>query len=230
MEVKPGHIVLAMILDTLTGRSPLYHLESFFEFQDIELLLGKRYSAKSFNDDNLARFLDKIFDAGTMKIFSEVAISAARVFSVEKRYVHFDTTSVLVHGDYDPHTDDPFLITFGHSKDHRPDLKQFVVSMLCVDRKVPIFGKIEDGNSSDKTLNNVILSELSCRMAKQGLGTGAYIYVADSALVTETNLQILEGTLFITRLPSTYNECGRVITEAVAGTLCANVTETPSPC
>jgi transposase len=217
MDVEPGHMVLAMILDTLTGRSPLYHLESFFESQDIELLLGKRYGAKSFNDDNLARFLDKIFDAGTMKIFTEVAISAARVFSLEKRYVHFDTTSLMVHGDYDPHADDPFVITFGHSKDHRPDLKQFVLSMLCVDGNVPIFGNTEDGNSSDKTLNNVILSEISCRMAKHGLGKGAYIYVADSALVTETNLQTLEGTLFITRLPSTYNECGRAITEAVTG-------------
>jgi hypothetical protein len=28
--VTPGHMVLAMILDTLTGRSPLHHLKSFY--------------------------------------------------------------------------------------------------------------------------------------------------------------------------------------------------------
>ena len=45
---------------------------------------------------------------------------------------------------------------------------------------------------------------------------GAYIYIADAALVTEANLAALEDTLFITRLPATYNACERVIAEAVA--------------
>ena len=216
MDVPPGQIVLAMILDTLTGRSPLYHLESFLQMQDIELLLGKAYSAKSFNDDNVERALDKIFDVGTMKIFSEVALHATEIFSVKKKYVHFDTTSVSVDGEYRPGCDDPFTITFGHSKDNRKDLKQFVLSLLCVDRNVPIFGKTEDGNSSDKIVNNVILSEISCRMAKFGVEKGAYIYVADSALVSEMNLRSMEGTLFVTRLPSIYNECARVISEAIS--------------
>ena len=218
MDVKPGHMVLAMILDTLTGRSPLYHLESFFESQDIELLLGQGYRVKSFNDDNIERVLDKLYEAGTMKLFTEIAVRATRSFPVDKRYVHFDTTSKSVHGGYQPGIGDPFAITFGHSKDHRPDLKQFVLSMLCVDRNVPIFGKTEDGNSSDKTVNNVILSEISCRMAKHGLGIGSYIYVADSALVSKINLRAaeVERVLFITRFPSTYKECGRAITDAVA--------------
>src|SRR5512145_2845776 len=45
---------------------------------------------------------------------------------------------------------------------------------------------------------------------------GAYIYIADAALVTEDNLAALGDTLFITRLPATYSECERVIGEAVA--------------
>ncbi len=96
MDVEPGHMVLAMVLDTLTGRSPLYHLESFFEFQDVELLLGRAYRVKSFNNDNIERVLDKLYEAGTMKIFTEVAVRAARAFPVNKRYVHFDTTSESV--------------------------------------------------------------------------------------------------------------------------------------
>jgi transposase len=40
--------------------------------------------------------------------------------------------------------------------------------------------------------------------------------VADAALVTEDNLAALGDTLFITRLPATYSECGRLIAEAVA--------------
>ena len=45
---------------------------------------------------------------------------------------------------------------------------------------------------------------------------GASIYIADAALVPEDHLAALRDTLFITRLPATSGECGRVIAEAVA--------------
>ena len=48
------------------------------------------------------------------------------------------------------------------------------------------------------------------------MAPGAYIYIADAALVTEDNLTALGDTLFISRLPATYAECERVIQEAVA--------------
>jgi len=54
-------------------------------------------------------------------------------------------------------------------------------------------------------------------MHKHGVGENAFIYIADSAMVTEANLaQIGERTRFITRLPATYNEHERVILEAIA--------------
>ena len=58
---------------------------------------------------------------------------------------------------------------------------------------------------------------ISKYMAQHGLRPGAYIYVADSAFVTEDNLKKADDcqTWFLTRLPATYNECGRVIRDAV---------------
>jgi transposase len=88
--------------------------------------------------------------------------------------------------------------------------------MLCVDRAVPIWGKPEDGNASDKTLNTPLLSEIAHLLAHHGVAPGAYIYIADAALVTEDNLTALRDTLFISRLPATDAECERVIQEAVA--------------
>jgi transposase len=85
-----------------------------------------------------------------------------------------------------------------------------------VDRAVPIWGKPEDGNASDKSLNTTLLSEIAHLLAQYGVQPGAYIYIADAALVTEDNLAALRDTLFITRLPATDSECGRVIAEAVA--------------
>ena len=131
--------------------------------------------------------------------------------------MHFDTTSISVFGDYD-FIDPPFKITYGHSKDKRPDLKQFLISMLCVDRNIPILGRTEDGNASDKTLNNELLGGVSKHMAKHGIKPGAFVYVADSAFVTPGNLERAadKKIKFLTRLPATYKQCGRAISEAVA--------------
>ena len=138
--------------------------------------------------------------------------------------MHFDTTSVSVYGDYRPPEDQPdqqgqavpFPITHGYSKDKRPDLKQFVFSTLCVDRAVPRWGKPHDGQASDKTVNNTLLSDIATFLAPHGVAPGASIYVADAALVTEETLAALGDPLFITRLPATYTECGRLIAAAVA--------------
>jgi transposase len=171
------------------------------------------------NDDTAGRVLDRLYDFGTMRLFTACAVRVAMRFSLERRYVHFDTTSRHVWGEYQfAETQDlPFQVTYGYSKDKRPDLKQLVLSTLCVDRAVPIWGKPEDGNASDKTLNTTLLSEIAQRLAQYGVQPGAYLYIADAALVTEDSLAALRDTLFITRLPATYRECGRVIAEAVAG-------------
>ena len=69
-----------------------------------------------------------------------------------------DTTSRRLWGDDQcaEEQDVPFRVTYGYSKDKRPDLKPFVLSLLCVDRTVPIWGKPEDGHASDKTLNTTL--------------------------------------------------------------------------
>src|SRR5205823_14049786 len=135
------------------------------------------------------------------------AVRADQVFGFDKRYVHFDTTSISVYGDYlSPEESEeqkrPVRITYGYSKDKRPDLKQFVLSTLCVDRAVPLWGKPEDGNASDKTVKNTLLSTIATFLAQHGVTPGAYLYVADAALVTQENLAALGDTLCITRLPA----------------------------
>ena len=219
MAESPGTVFLGMILDTLSGRSPLYRLDEFFENQDTELLLGDKVGPEAFCDYNVARVLDKAYQVGTMKIFAELSKRAVLIFDVDMKHVSFDTTSVSVFGDYEQGSDDaniPFLITHGHSKDHRPDLKQFLISLLCVERNIPLVGGTESGNESDKNINNKVLSSVSSHLAKCGIEEGAFIYIADSAMVTEENLAKTDPSiLFISRLPATYNECGRAISEAI---------------
>lgn len=222
MEVDAGTVILGMVLDTLTGRSPLYRLDEFFEDQDTELLLGKKTEPLKFSDYTVGRVLDRIHEYGTVKIFSEISMRALDHFNIDRRHVSFDTTSVSVQGDYELYSKENnagnvMNIVHGHSKDHRPDLKQFLVKMLCVDGTIPVFGQTDDGNASDKTINNEILSSISKYMAHNGIKKEGFIYIADSAMVTGKNLEKIDnGIQFISRLPATYNECSRLIKNAIA--------------
>lgn len=217
MHVSCGLIVLGLVLDTLSGRSPLYRLVESFEARDTEFLLGQKVSANVFDDHTVGRVLDKLYETGSQQIYSELAMAAVKIFELDTQRLHYDTTSKSLYGDY-PYREKsppPFKILHGHSKDHRPDLKQVVVSLLCAEGKVPLWGKLEDGNASDKTLNNELLSTVAGKIVEQGLAQEAFIYIADSAMVTKANLEAAAHQPFITRLPATYKECNRVIEQAV---------------
>jgi hypothetical protein len=68
MELSPGMAVLAMVIDTLSGRAPLYRLMEFFDEKDTELLLGESIEPSCFNDTNLGRAMDKIYEKGTRNV------------------------------------------------------------------------------------------------------------------------------------------------------------------
>jgi transposase len=219
MEIAPGTLVLAMVLDALSCRHPLYRIDSFYKNKDIELLLGQPVDVKKLTDDNFGRLLDHLYEANTTHLYSELAMNALQVFGVPTQHIHHDTTTMSVFGQYnadDPDNPRTIKITKGHSKDHRPDLNQFVVSLLCTGGNVPIFSKLEDGNASDKKINNVVLTDISQKLARVGIDPAGSIYIADSAFVTPDNLRLTgDSTLFISRLPATFGEHQRLIQEAV---------------
>jgi transposase len=219
MDVSPGRVVLAMILDALSGRSPLFRLREFFADKDIGLLLGENVPLSKLGDHTLRRVLKRLFDVGTNVVLGAIALRAARSFSLDFSHGHHDTTSHSFYGDYllyekEEHGQ-PFVITNGYSKKHRPDLKQLVQSLLCVDYGIPIYSKVVDGNQSDKTINQNLIPEMVKRM--RDLGGGDFVYVNDSAMITEESLRVVEetGLVFITVLPQTYNECKNAIARAV---------------
>jgi transposase len=216
MLLTPGHAVQAMVLDVLSGRSPLYRVKDFLADQDRELLLGEDIDPDRFSDHTLARSLDSLAAYGTGRIITELGIKAVRLFQLDVSAVSFDTTSTSVWGEYEYSEDEPGPnITLGHSKDHQPQLKQFMTELLCVDRGVPVFSRVVDGNSSDKNLNNEMLRRIGKLMHAHGLGPGAFVYVADSAMVTKDNLSELGDNRFISRLPANFSVCNEAILEAV---------------
>src|SRR5208283_1829699 len=214
-------IVLALMVDALSGRTPLFRLPQAFAKLDTELLLGEAISPDKLNDDAVGRALDRLYEVGTGKVLSAVALRAVKLFDLDTTHVHHDTTSRTVYGDYDLYGeethDQPFMITFGFSKDHRPDLKQLVHSLLCVDAGIPIYSRCENGNLSDKTVNRNLIPTMVERMSE--LGRDNFLYVNDSALITAENLALMDdwksGFRFVSRLPATYKECGNAVAKAV---------------
>ena len=77
-------------------------------------------------------------------------------FSIDCSQLHNDSTSVTVTGRY-PGADwrvrggqPTAAITFGHNKDHRPDLRQLVwILTVTADGAVPLAHRVVDGNTSD---------------------------------------------------------------------------------
>jgi transposase len=217
MDLDAGTVVIGMILDTLSGRTPLYRLHEFFKDRDTELLFGTEIAPAAFNDDAVGRVLDRLHDAGTMKIFTEVSLDACKALNIRTDCGNFDTTSVNVWGDFSsstaagkaPH------ITYGKSKDKRPDLKQFMFSLLCVEGNIPLAGKVQDGNSADTRLNNEELQRISELIKATGTKREDFLYIADCKVVTKDNLELLASNPFVSRLPASYKVHDEAIDRAL---------------
>ncbi|RLF60027.1 MAG: hypothetical protein DRN27_00765 [Thermoplasmata archaeon] len=132
-KVTCGQAVKAMTLNTFgfTYR-PLYLFPEFFQTKPVKLLIGKGLHADDFNDDCLGQTLDKLSDAGLEETFMRAAANAQH-YEGNNRFYHSDTSSISLQGEYTPVEDDidaaPITLTHGFSKDNRPDLKQFVISL-----------------------------------------------------------------------------------------------------
>jgi len=98
MKIQPGVVVQAMVLDTLSGRSPLYRLKEFLAGRDTELLIGDNLPATAFSDVNVGRTLDAIFEVGASKIITALGAKATMAFSLYTSVVSYDTTSTSLWG------------------------------------------------------------------------------------------------------------------------------------
>ena len=201
--IDPGTHTLALVIDILLGRSPLYLVEKHYAEMDVELIFGKGYKSSDFNDDALARTLDKIYAAGAKKVFCHAALKALLKEELPFGTLHADTTARLVYGDYPQ--EKGLNITHGYNKERRRDLKQFKIGLVTNALGFPLLGEILDGNLDDKSWNRLLLSSLPEYFTPERLQT--LTYVVDSAFVTDKNLLLAEklGLKFISRLPATYD-------------------------
>jgi transposase len=205
-KVSVGEAVQAMVLNALgfVGRA-LYLTPEFFSNKPVDLLIGEDLTAEDFNDDSLGRAMDMLYEIGITEVFARVASHALDVFGIEHDFVHLDNSSFSVEGDYATPSEDPkaVVITHGYSRDHRPDLKQVVVSLICsYQSSIPVWLQALDGNGVDKeSFPKIIQSYISQMQASE-----LPYFIADSALYSEENIKSLSQVKWITRIPATLNE------------------------
>lgn len=213
-EITIGESVKLMIINGLGFTSrPLYLQAQFFDSKPIKRLLGREIASENISDDRLGRCLDRCYDAGCDRIFSEVASRAALHFEISKKFRHLDSTSISVTGEYSTDSDECLeLVSHGHSKDHRPDLKQFMISLVCSqDGDIPLLAQTIPGNTSDQTHFKEVLTELKSQIIE---GEKCY-YVADSAIYTSKTLpEISDKIKWIGRAPEKIKEVKVVVQNA----------------
>ena len=210
-KLSPGERILALIVACFLRQRPLYRVCLSLLTTDTELLVGKGVRPADLNDDALGRALDKFAAADPAKVFSAICARAATIEAVDRRFTHWDSTSMSVFGEYDgPAPNDGVNVTYGHSKDHRPELKQIMFSVLGNGEGFPLWGGVHAGNSSDKKLNNETIDQIREAFSTEELRT--LIHVADSAFVTGPNLAAAAkvGLRFISRLPENYSVAAAV--------------------
>jgi transposase len=207
-----GECIKLMVINGLGFTSrPLYLEAQFYEGKPIERLLGRQCESADISDDRLGKALDRCYDSGCDTLFASIALKAAIKYNVDRTFRHLDTTSTEVDEEYVLDDQKIPLVTFGHSKDRRPDLKQFMMSLICSqDGDVPLLAQTIAGNTSDKTHFKETLLELKSQIEE----TDRHYFVADSALYTADTLkEISSFARWITRVPERINAASQLIHE-----------------
>ena len=141
-------------------------------------------------------------------MFVNIALEVVQKFAVELKTAHLDSTSLSVEGQYLENENStledavPIKITHGYSRDHRADLKQFMVNLLVSeDGGIPLFLELGNGNDADKAVFVPVIQEFQ----KQWTITepSVEVIVGDSAMYTSKNIQALGTTKWITLVPTT---------------------------
>jgi transposase len=234
-QVSVGMATVAMVLNGLGfSNRQLYLVPQFFANKPVEHLLGAGITAEMLNDDCLGRTLDWLYEHDLTKLFAGIASRARQIFGIKAEQVHVDTTSFSVSGAYAnaaPRAKEPgkgeesaeaeaalIAITYGYSRDHRDDLKQWMLALATThDGDVPLFLQPLDGNSSDKVSLLAVIQTIQAQLRE--VDAEASVYVADNGVYSVFNMQQLNqaGVKWVSRVSETLTEARAVLQEGSDG-------------
>jgi len=212
-KVSCGEGTLAMVQNALGFSSrALYLMPDYLRNKPVDLLIRPGLEPEDFNDDSLGRCLDDLYACGVTEVFASVASKALSVYGIEHKFVHLDSSSFHLHGEYDVDApgEEMVSITHGYSRDHRPDLKQVVAQIITSHKSnLPVWLEVLSGNSSDKES----FSESVKAYCEHLAGGEKPYFVMDSAGYSENSLKAIQNMLWLMRVPETLAEAKRLVKE-----------------
>lgn len=235
--VTAGQIVKAIILNGLGFISrPLYLFPQFFEDKATEHLIGSGILPEHLNDDRIGRIMDELYEKGLSSLFLIIALAVVKKYNINIDFSHLDSSSFAVEGKYNQEkiTDNfleknltlerinqiPIKIIRGYSRDHRPDLKQFILDLIVSsDGDIPLFLRVASGNENDKAVFGKIASEYKSMIDFETM------IVGDSALYTEKNLKLMSGMEWLSRVPLSIKDALNLVSKLSSSDLTASSLE-----
>jgi len=218
-QVGFGHLFVAMMLNGLgfTGRT-LHMYSEYFSDKPLDRLIAPGIKAEYINDDALGRCLDALYKYGVSRLYQDIGEAVVKHLDLPCQSIHLDSTSFHYDGVeklYDGEDDIHHIeITKGYSRDHRPELNQVVLNLICENQSgIPVYMKPASGNINDlEGFKEIVKSHIKSLKAAQSC---RYL-VADAALyVKETIIELSElKQLFITRVPQKLKEAKTLINQA----------------
>ena len=202
----PAAKALGVLLRSiLVEREPIYRQQEVVRSFDPRAFGLGSADVEHVGDDAIGRALDRLFDADRGALLTEVVVATVEKFGLTFEEFHNDSTSIRFCGQYSAASGRsirgkpaPF-ITYGYSKDHRPDLKQLLfILTTCADGGVPVQFRSAAGNFSDSRTHEETWEAL-CKVA----GKKNFLYVADSKLCGEEAMDFIDrqGGRFVTVMP-----------------------------
>jgi transposase len=214
--------LLLLLKNPLVSREPLYGIGEWAARHAPELLGSGPAQLPSLNDDRVGRCLDRLFDADIPTLALAVVVHAVRESSVDLDELHNDSTTITFRGDYETADQERTLrgrlrlaVTWGHNKDHRPDLKPLLYILTATrDGAVPVQFRVQSGDATDDRSHRATWDPL-CELT----GRHDFLYVADCKLATAENMAPIHGHggRFLGALPRTRGEDAAFRAEILSG-------------
>jgi transposase len=194
-----GQVIEALIANRLTSPAPLVRVSQWAEQWAVEEVFG--IAAEWLNDDRVGRALDAIAPE-LDGIIGSVGAQAISAFGLDVSRLHWDMTSISLHGDFEDPDEDYPAPKYGHPKDRRHDLKQIQAGLaVTADGAVPVFHRAYDGNAGEVTQVVATMTALTKMATPRD-----FLLVGDSKLLSYTNLVAMTdaGVTFLAPASKTY--------------------------
>lgn len=221
-KVDTPRVLLLLLRNLLVSREPMYGVAEWARNFGSDLFDLWPQQLEFLNDDRVGRAVEDLFGILLSSLVMDVVTHVVREFDVGLDELHNDSTTVTFWGNYldaqrEQRIDGQMApaITWGHNKDHRPDLKQLLyILTISDDGGIPLYFQTVSGNVTDDQTHQAtwqLLAELVQRVD--------FVYVAATRhpakpgagcpkLATTENMNYIagQGGRFITVLPASRKE------------------------